>query len=111
MSHLGLLEDVPANMEAEGFLSDLARHMAGGHETVAPLLAVRMGAHITRRAASGNRDPDWREEEYVVTELKCMGATYCLLESGGDAAVVRESIDSIFAWLDASHGRASRGRG
>ena len=100
-SHLGLLEDVPANMESEGFLSDLAQTMAdAGHETVAPLLAVRMGAHITRRVTSGNRDPDWREAEYIVTEMRCMGATYCLLESGGDAAVVRESIESIFAWLD-----------
>ena len=72
----------------------------GMYRTVASMLAAKMGGVITQCIRSGNRDPDWREDEYVITELECMGAKYCLIESDGEAVVMRESADSLFEWLD-----------
>lgn len=99
-----MMEDVPCNREYEYYLSDLAKSLTslGLYHTVAPILAARMGAVITRRVTSGNRDYDWREAEYTITEMECLGTKYCLMESEGDAEVVRESADSLFKWLDAT---------
>ena len=101
-THLALLEDC-VNFEGEGFLSMLAEHLADGkYSTVGPQLAARMGGRITRVVEAGWRTPDeldWREDDYRITEISCLGATFCLLEADG-VAVVRESIRGLFGWLD-----------
>lgn len=106
-SHLGLMEDVPANFECEWFLSKTAESIASTHHrhtySVGTILAKKMGGSITQRVASGKRgkdEIDWREDTYLITEIECFGAKLCLLESGGEAVVVREGADDLFGWLD-----------
>lgn len=107
-SHLILMEDAPANLEYDVFLSKLADSLtaSGLYRTVGPMLAAEIEGTITRRVAPGDRgedEADWKEDDYLVTEIESLGIAFCLLESGGEAEVVVETVNSLFGWLERSY--------
>ena len=103
-SHLSLMEDAPANYHREWYLTGLAKSLKGqGHaSTIGPVLASRIDGAVTRVDVAGDRaetEVDWREDDYMITELECRGSSYCLLESGGEAMVIMATARGLFGWL------------